>query len=355
MNAGQGSRFRTRRRLLAGGLALAGAAAGGGLTWRFIDPRGAAEWRFGGETMGGVYDVRFVGPFEDEALRNAARDAVDAALADVDRRMSSFRPDSEVAALNAHLSTRPFALSAEMFPVLAGARAASEASAGAFDVTAAPLVNAWGFGPGREPRIPGAAERSALRERVGFRLLELDPGGRSARKAHAAVAIDLSGIAKGHGVDRAAAALERFAIRDYVIEVGGEVLARGVRPDGTPWRVAIEEPRPGPRRVRRVLALRDRAMATSGDYRIFFERAGRRYCHEIDPSRGEPVSHSLASVSVIAADCASADAMATALMVMGPKAGFALAERSGIAAHFIEHGPEGSLIDRPTRAFAALA
>lgn len=355
MSTGDGRHLRTRRRLLAGGLALAGAAAGGGLAWRLIDRRGAAEWRFGGETMGGVYDVRFVAPFEEEALRGAARDALDAALADVDRRMSTFRPDSEVSRLNAHASSRPFVLSAETFSVLSAARATSEASAGAFDVTAGPLVNAWGFGPGRTPRIPGAAERAALRESVGFRLLEIDSRERSARKAHAAMAIDLSGIAKGHGVDRAAAALERHGIRDYVIEVGGEVLARGMRPDGAPWRVAIEEPRPGPRAVRRVVALRDRAMATSGDYRIFFERAGRRYCHEIDPSRGEPVSHALASVSVIAADCASADAMATALMVMGPREGFALAERNGIAAHFIEHGPGGSLVDRPTAAFAALA
>ncbi|HSN22243.1 MAG TPA: FAD:protein FMN transferase [Usitatibacter sp.] len=347
------TRFRTRRALLKTGLVLAAASAAAGAALRLRDPRAAGELRFGGEVMGSYYDVRFVAPLAEARLHEAARDAVDAALADVDRRMSTFKPDSEVSRLNRHRMDAPFTLSEETFALLAAARATSEASAGAFDVTAGPLVNAWGFGPGRDPRIPSAAERAELRERVGFRLLELDARGRAARKAHPRMYVDLSGIAKGHGVDRAASALEALGIADYVIEVGGEVRARGRNFDGRPWRVAIEEPQPGPRRVRRVLALADRAMATSGDYRIYFVRAGRRYCHEIDPSRGEPVSHSLTSVSVVAPDCASADAMATALMVLGPRQGYAMAARGGIAAYFIER-TAGGLADRATPAYLAL-
>jgi thiamine biosynthesis lipoprotein len=353
--SGSTSRFLTRRSLLKAGLVLGGAAAAGAWGVRLRDPRAAGELRFGGEAMGGYYDVRFVAPVGEASLHAAARDAVDAALADVDRRMSTFKLDSEISRLNRHGSAAPFALSEETFAILSAARATSEASAGAFDVTAGPLVNAWGFGPGRDPRIPPAAERAALRERVGFRLLELDRRERAARKAHPGMFVDLSGIAKGHGVDRAAAALDRLGIAGYAIEVGGEVRARGRNFDGRPWRVGIEEPQPGPRKVRRTLPLADRAMATSGDYRIYFERAGRRYCHEIDPARGEPVSHALTSVSVVAADCASADSLATALMVLGPREGYALAARGGLAAYFIERSPEDGLVERATPAFAALA
>lgn len=349
------SRFITRRALLKAGLVLGGAAAAGAWGVRLRDPRAAGELRFGGEVMGGWYDVRFVAPVGEARLHAAARDAVDAALAQVDRRMSTFRPDSEVSRLNRHRSAAPFALSEETFALLSAARATSEASAGAFDVTAGPLVNAWGFGPGREPRVPSAAERASLRERVGFGLLELDARRRAARKGHPGMFVDLSGIAKGHGVDRAAAALEKLGIDDYAIEVGGEVRLRGRNFDGRPWRVGIEEPQSGPRRVRRVLALSRHAMATSGDYRIYFERAGQRYSHEIDPSRGEPVAHALTSVSVVASACASADALATALMVLGPRDGYAMAARSGLAAYFIERAPEGGLADRATPAFDALA
>jgi thiamine biosynthesis lipoprotein len=354
MSAARDTRFRTRRALLKGALVLgaAGIAAGASLA-RLRDPHARAALRFGGQAMGGSYDVRFVAPLGEAGLHAAARDAVDAAIASVDRRMSTFRPDSEISRLNRH-GRGALALSAETFAVLAAARRTSEASGGAFDVTAGPLVNAWGFGPGRVARIPSLAERAGLRERVGFRLLELDPRALAVRKAHPGMYVDLSGIAKGHAVDRAAAALGRLGITDYAVEVGGEVRTAGRNFDGTPWRVGIEEPHAGAREVRRVVALGERAMATSGDYRIYFERGGHRYCHEIDPARGEPVTHALASVSVVAPDCASADSLATALFVLGPREGRALAEANGLAAYFIERTP-GGLVDRATSAFAALA
>lgn len=350
------SRFRTRRTLLTSGLALCGAAAAGafGLALRPGDPRSPARFRFGGEVMGSYYDVSFVAPMSQGGLVKAARDAVDAALADVDRRMSTFRPDSELSRLNRHASSSPFVVSQETLGLLETARRISEASVGAFDVTAGPLVNAWGFGPGREPRIPSRAERAELRERVGYAGLQLDARKLEVRKAHPGMFVDLSGIAKGHGVDRAAAALDALGIADYVIEVGGEVRARGHALEQREWRVAIEEPQAGPRRARLAIPLRDLALATSGDYRIFFERAGHRYCHEIDPASGAPVTHALTSVSVVAKDCATADAMATALMVAGPRAGYALAEKNGIPAWFIERRPEGGLADRATPAFTAL-
>ena len=346
---------RSRRRFLVGGLALCGAGAlAPALLRRFPgDERG--EYQFGGDAMGSTYSVRFIAPRRDARLASAARDAVDRAITDVDARMSTFIASSELSRLNRHRAETTFPLSPATFAVLATARRISDATGGAFDVSAGPLVNAWGFGPDRHPRIPSRGELAALRERVGYRRLELEPQSRSVRKLHRDMDVDLSGIAKGYGADRGGAALASLGIADYVVELGGEVLARGRTLDGQPWRVGIEEPAVAPpRRIRRVVALADHAMATSGDYRIYFERDGHRYCHEIDPVSASPVAHALTSVTVAAADCMTADALATALMVLGPAAGYAYAQHDGIAAYFVERA-EGGLVDRVTPAFAALS
>lgn len=345
---------RQRRRFLKTGLAICGLAAVGGIGARTRGASGMAEYRFAGDAMGTFYHVTFVAPATDVSLRTAARNAVDAAVVAVDARMSTFAYDSEISQLNRHAGASALTLSGDTIGVLQLARRTSEATAGAFDVTAGPLVNAWGFGPAGEPRIPPARELAALREQVGFALLEIDAKARRVRKHHRGMYVDLSGIAKGYGVDRAAQALDALGIAHYVVELGGEVRSRGRNVDGDAWRVAIEQPQVTPGSVRRVVALRDRAMATSGDYRIYFERAGRRYCHEIDPVSASPVDHALTSVSVVATDCGSADAWATGLMVLGPDAGFALAERLGVAACFVERAPHGALVDRATPAFVAL-
>jgi FAD:protein FMN transferase len=143
-------------------------------------------------------------------------------------------------------------------------------------------------------------------------------------------------------------------VRHYMVEAGGEVRTRGVNANGEPWRIGIEQPDALPQRARWAVPLSGLAMATSGDYRNYFVEGGRRYSHEIDPVAGEPVRHALASVTVVADDCLQADAMATALIVLGPQRGRALAESTGIAAHFIERGPDGTLRDAMTPAFAAL-
>ncbi len=343
---------RQRRTVLKAGLALCGVAALGAAAREWRGDAELAEYGFSGETMGTFYNVRFMAAMGDHGLREAARSAVARALAGVDARMSSFRPDSELSRLNRH-GPSPFPLSAPTFAVLRAAHDVASASAGAFDASAGPLVDAWGFGPGRNPRVPEKGELARLRERVGYRMLELDPGTRSARKGHPGMALDLSGIAKGYGVDGAAQALEALGIRDYVVETGGEVRARGMNVHGAPWQVAIEEPQSGPRRPRCVVPLAGQSLATSGDYRIFFQRHGQRYCHEIDPVAGSPVRHALTSVSVLANECAHADAWATALMILGPEEGYRCAERLGMGAYFITRGAEG-LQERATPAFRAL-
>jgi thiamine biosynthesis lipoprotein len=155
-------------------------------------------------------------------------------------------------------------------------------------------------------------------------------------------------------VDAAARMLDALGVAHYMVEVGGEVRAKGVNGSGAAWQIGVEQPDAMPQRARYVVPLAGRAMATSGDYRIYFEQDGRRYSHEIDPTTGTPIAHRLCSATVVADDCMRADALATALIVLGPERGFALAEAAGIAAHFIERRAPGRFSDRMTPAFAAL-
>lgn len=319
--------------------------------------RGAAVaplHEFGGPTMGTSYTVKIAGTNSMPAVEIAARDAVRQAFDAVVARMSTYLPDSELSRFNRHASRAPFAVSADTLAVFALARDVSAASGGAFDVTIAPVVDAWGFGPQKSHRVPNAAEIVALEARIGWQMLAVDAKAGTIVKSKPDVRADFSGIAKGFGVDQATRALEALGVADYMVEAGGEVRTRGRNAEGRPWQIAIERPDAMPQRAHLVVPLSGQSMATSGDYRIFFERDGQRYCHEIDPKSGAPIRNGLASVSVVALDCGFADAMATALIVLGPEAGFALALAQGIAAHFIVRAPDGSFVDRSTPAFAAL-
>jgi len=340
-----------RRRALLQALGAAALVAGCG------DRRGATAMpglEFGGPTMGTRFTVKIAGSRLPEHVAEAARTAVADALEAVVAKMSSYLPESELSRFNRHAEGTPFALSAETFAVFALAREVSTASDGAFDITIAPLVDAWGFGPSKARRVVGGAEVAALAPQIGWRGLVVDANAGTATKAHPAMRADLSGIAKGFGVDQAARALDALGIADYMIEAGGEVRTRGANAQRRPWQIAIERPDAMPQRPHFIVPLSGLAMATSGDYRIYFERDGRRYSHEIDPDTGQPIRHGLASVSVVAAECGYADAMATALIVMGPERGHALARAQNVAAHFIVRNPDGSLHDRSTPAFAAL-
>jgi thiamine biosynthesis lipoprotein len=316
-------------------------------------PGALAMVEFGGFTMGSVYTVKIVGRWVSQALQSAARDAVAAALDAVDTAMSTHRPQSELSRFNAHPGGSPFALSPDMASVFTLARQVSVSTAGAFDVTVGPVVDAWGFGPGRRERVVGDCELAALERRVGWKRLRLDERAGTIWKADPRVRADLSGIAKGYGVDKAAQGLDALGIEHYLIEAGGEVRTRGQNAQGRPWQVAIEQPQPGPRRPRYLVPLSGLAMATSGDYRIFFERDGRRYSHEIDPATARPIDNRLTSVSVVAASGALADALGK-LIVLGPEKAYARALSLGVAAHFIVREPDGTLRDVTTPAFAAL-
>jgi thiamine biosynthesis lipoprotein len=306
-----------------------------------------------GPAMGTVWNAKLAGPLA-EGLAARATAAVAAALEGVVARMSTYLDSSELSRFNALAAGKPLAVSRETLDVFALAREVSEATGGAFDATVAPAVDAWGFGPSKNHRVPPSAELAALAPRIDWRAIGIDRAAGTLAKARDGVRADLSGIAKGYGVDLAARALEALGATDYMVEAGGEVRTRGRNADGLPWRIGIERPDAVPQQAFLVVPLDGLSMATSGDYRIYFEQDGRRYSHEIDPATREPVRGSLASVSVVAKDCAWADAMATALFVMGPARGLAFATEGGIAACFIERADGNRLVDRQTPAFAKL-
>lgn len=339
--------FSSRRRLLVLG-AVGGAALVAG---RLVSVKDGEVAQFVGATMGTQYTVKVA---QSSALNlQAAASAVQQAFDAVDHGMSIFRADSEVSRFN-RAAAGAVPVTTDLMTVLAMAQRVARWSDGAFDVTVKPLVQSWGFGTDKRARLPDDGRLQSARAAVGWRALTLEPQTSVAIKAHDTLQIDLGGIAKGYGVDQGAAALERLGVRNYMIEVGGEVRTAGVNGAGNPWQIGIEEPDAAPQRARHVVGLSGQSMATSGDYRIFFERDGRRYSHEIDPARGAPIEHGLASVSVVADDAMQADALATALIVLGPDRGYALAQGAGVAAHFIVRDKAGTLLDRSTGAFAAL-
>lgn len=296
---------------------------------------------FSGSTMGTTYTVKLAALPRGISVDDV-KARTDRTLERINALMSTYRADSEISRFNAATVVTWQAVSAQTQAVVAAALEISRLTGGAFDVTVGPLVDLWGFGPRGALRTPpSAADIAAVRGRVGYRRLSVRERPPSLRKAQADVAVDLSAIAKGYAVDEVARLLAELGCRDFLVEIGGELRARGRRPGGEPWRVAVERPVSGASAVQRLIELADAAIATSGDYRNFVEIEGRRYSHTIDPAAGAPVTHTLASVSVVHESAMYADALATALMVMGPQRGHAFAERHGLAALLLERTPEG--------------
>ena len=298
--------------------------------------------------MGTQYSIQLVAANPDAAL---AAD-IEAELDRVEALMSTYRDDSIVNRFNASPDTGWFTVPGPLCEVVAEAIDVSVRSGGAFDITLSPLVDLWGFGPGGGGGQPPPADRiEALLDESGYDKLETDCGLPALRKASASLRIDLSAVGKGRGVDDVATLLEARGIADYLVEIGGEVRARGHKPGGEPWRIAVEAPLREARRIVTSFALDDSAVATSGDYRNYFESGGRYYSHLLDPRTGAPVEHETAAVTVVADTATRADALATALLVMGKADGYALAERENIAALFVER-IDGDIVTTPTSRFS---
>jgi len=300
--------------------------------------------------MGTTWTVRMAEALDEETSA-AVEGTIVAELERVDAAMSTWREDSELSALNRHRDTTPFALSADTAAVLAEALRIGDVTGGAFDVTVGPLVEAWGFGPGQPEGEPSEAAVRELKAATGLDKLRLDPGAGTVAKAVPTVEVDLSGIAKGYAVDRVAEALEALGHERYMVEVGGEVRARGRNPDGEIWRIGIERPDAVRGSLQRIVPLDDAALATSGDYRNFRLVDGVRLTHILDPREGAPVHHRLASVTVLHPSCTTADALATGLMVLGPDDALALAERQGLAVLLLIRDGQGGFEERSSPSF----
>ncbi len=314
--------------------------------WRFYfappPPRVVA---ITGETMGTTYTVKFVADTRDEQsdeTRAELEATIDAQLEAVNSAMSTYKPDSELSRFNAGPGNVDVTLSAAMAEVVTVALEVGTLSNGALDVTVGPLVDRWGFGAkGELSAVPTQGELDALKSRLGHDHLSFDAGASTLRKDADGLAVDLSAVAKGYAVDQVSAALHEAGFSDHMVEVGGEVRVSGQTEAKRAWRLAIEKPTEEQRSIYEVVALGDQGMATSGDYRNFTVIDGRRYSHTIDPVTGAPITHDLASVTVVADTCARADALATALNVLGPQKGPALAEAQGIAALFLVKTQDG--------------
>ncbi len=307
--------------------------------------------------MGTTYTIKVVtkGPQAESSLKQEdVRRLIEERLTEVNDKMSTYLPSSELSRFNSSRSTEPFPVSAETLQVFEEAQRISAATGGAFDVTVGSLVNLWGFGPKAKPAaIPSSSEIEGLRAKIGWGKIEVDAVRSTIRKSESEIYCDLSAIAKGYAVDRVAESLTALGVGDYMVEVGGEVRTRGRNAEGEPWRIAIERPDMTQRAFQEVVPLSGMAMATSGDYRNFYERDGVRFSHTIDPRTGRPIQHRLASVSVIDPACIRADGYATALMVLGEDEGFELAKEQGLAALFLVRSGE-EFEEKATPAFEAL-
>ncbi|MCL4106571.1 UNVERIFIED_CONTAM: hypothetical protein GTU68_009705 [Idotea baltica] len=282
--------------------------------------------------MGTTWHVTFLGSLKDA---DQVQEGIELQLQRVNDSMSTYQPDSEISRFNDSPKQQAFSLSEDFVAVLSAALLVGVASEGAYDVTVGPIVNLWGFGPELGPdNVPDPAALKALVIKIGQDKLTLDSTNATVSKTDD-LALDFSSIAKGYAVDQIADWLLARGIADFLVEVGGEVRVAGENGRGTNWRIAVESPDDMVGQVAAALTLTDSGIATSGDYRNYFERDGKRYSHTIDPRTGYPVSHDLVSVTVVHPLAVMADAWATALMVMGAEEGMRVALAENLAVYFI--------------------
>ena len=271
---------------------------------------------------------------------------IEATLERIESLASHWRTDTPVSHFNSMLDTKPFPVSSELLEMLKVAELIHHRTEGAFDVTIAPLVNLWGFGPVEQTRGKTPTDEEIANALVSMGQAKLKLLSNSTiHKTRADLQIALSALAKGYAIDQVAAQLDELGAMHYLIELGGELLAKGNGSTGQGWQVGLEHPLADAKttRIHRTLSLVNGAVATSGNYRLAFTDpdTGQSYSHIIDPRTGRPVNHDLLAVSVIASTAIEADAWATSLLVLGREKGLPLAERENLAALFVEGEPSG--------------
>ncbi|HEB28067.1 hypothetical protein LCGC14_2742680 [marine sediment metagenome] len=299
---------------------------------------------FSGLVMGTTYQVKIVP--NNIVVSNNLADQIHERLQSLDATFTTYQKTSELMKLNQSPINQPLVVSEELFEVLTITKKIYQETNGAFDPTVGALVNLWGFGPDYMDQVIPPSEAIAQHlSSVGLNHLLLDKQASTATR-QSDIHLDLSAVAKGYAVDEVAELLASHGIENYLVEVGGELRLNGHKANGERWRIAIEQPFPGQSggqedAVQEVLALENVAVATSGDYRNYFEKGGKRYSHTIDPRTGYPIDHNLASVTVIAQTAARADALATAMMVLGPEGALTLAEQNDLAVYLLVKRVDG--------------
>jgi len=296
-----------------------------------------------GRTMGTTYNIKVVATLSQVESINLQQQ-IDAALVEVNQQMSTYIKDSEISLFNQSNSTEPVTVSAGFARVLKESIRLGQLSHGKLDITVGPLVNLWGFGPAQRPDvIPSDEVLAEIKNRIGLSNIALVDN--QLAKTIPNLHIDLSTIAKGYGVDVVAELIESNGFASYLVEIGGEMRLKGFKRTGELWAIAIEKPLLDPsgeqRAIHQVIIPKDNAVATSGDYRNYFEAEGQRFSHIIDPATGKPINHNLVSVTVIEPSSMTADGLSTALMVMGAEQGMTFAVKNDIAALFISKDENG--------------
>lgn len=297
----------------------------------------ATEYQLQGKTMGTYYVVKFYS--EQQPDLTALQQELDTELELINDLMSTYRPESELMRFNRQQTTEPVTLTPQTATVIAEAIRIGQQSGGILDVTVGPLVELWGFGArGRITHAPDDAQQEAVRAYVGIDKIVLD--GLALRKLEPRVAIDLSTIAKGYGVNRLAEILIAHGYQSFMVDIGGDMRVGAAKPSGL-WKIAVEKPVSTERSVQRILALENMALATSGDYRNYFEEDGVRYSHLIDPRTGEPIQHKTVSSTVLHPDAMTADGYATTLNVLPADEALAFANQHQLAVLLIVKTDQG--------------
>jgi FAD:protein FMN transferase len=296
-----------------------------------------------GNTMGTTYNIK-LNAHEDLLEAKALQAEIDLVLEQVNDQMSTYRETSELSQFNRLSIGETVQVSSDTIKVLAEGKRLHELTSGALDITLGPLVNVWGFGPDKKPlTVPTAAEIAAAKAKTGmdgFAIKQAE-GQDWLLKKKDGIYVDLSAIAKGFGVDKIASLLDEHKVSGYLVEIGGELRVKGTKNDSSPWRIAIEQPTTDGREIQQVISPGTMGLATSGDYRNYFEDEGQRFSHLLDPRTGMPIKHTLASVTVLHPDCMTADGLATAMMVLGTQASLALAKEQNLAIMLIEKQQQG--------------
>lgn len=308
--------------------------------------------KLSGFAQGTTYNITYSAAQGTETA--AVQTAVQQEFARIDEALSNYRDDSAIERFNAQQTTEPLVVDAELMRLVAIARQVHLASDGCYDLTIKPLFDLWGFKKDVFTPPDPEALAQTLAE-VGMDKLEV-AGDNRLRKTLPDLRIDVSSIGQGYTVERIAQLLESFGVEQYLVEIGGELKIRGRKPDGKPWRIALEKPLPGERRMHKIVSFdsgEPMALMASGTYRHYFDQDGKRYSHILDARSGKPVEHNTVSVAILHPDPTLADAWSTALLCMGTEQGLAAADAAGLAALFIDQ-QDDQLIEHPSRAMRAI-